>query len=59
MGTKFKQIKSNFQPDRVLEEEYRYFFENKETYSNSFEAGNPLYQIMINNNLPSEPGLFS
>lgn len=39
-------------PDQVLEEEYKWFFENPESQSSSYEANNPLYALYINNNIP-------
>jgi len=38
--------------DKIIEEEYQYFFENKDQQSNQYESGNPLYALFINNNLP-------
>lgn len=42
---------------KLLDEEYTYFFENKDHANVGYESNNPLYSIYINNNLPSESGL--
>lgn len=41
---------------QVLEQEYKYFFENPQLWQ-GYEGDNPLYQIFINNNLPYDNGL--
>lgn len=47
-----KKFMSN---EKIIEEEFKFFFENKDSANGgSFEADNPLYAIFINNNLPSE-----
>jgi hypothetical protein len=43
--------------DKLLEEEYKWFFENKDSASSQYEALNPLYAIFINNNLPLQSGM--
>lgn len=41
---------------KLLEEEYNWFFNNKDNINGSYEAGNPLYTIYVNNNLPISEG---
>ena len=36
----------------VIEEEFEWLFESKESQNSSYEALNPLYQIQIHNNIP-------
>lgn len=57
MSTVSKERRKHMNDQKLLEEEFNWFFYNKETQSTSFEALNPLYQIFINNNLPGEPGI--
>lgn len=45
--------------EKILEEEYKYFFEKKDGHSGGYESDNPLYAIYINNNLPVENGIIT
>lgn len=47
----------NKNPNKVLEEEYKYFFENPHQWAGQYESDNPLYSILINNNLPYDSGI--
>ena len=47
--------RKHMNPETLLEEEFRWFFENPSNYS-GYETSNPLYAIYINNNLPIESG---
>ena len=47
--------RKHMNPETLLEEEFRFFFENSQN-SNGYEIQNNLYQIYINNNLPTESG---
>ena len=40
--------------EEILEHEYKYFFEDLEKFP---EMQSPLYQILINNNLPLDSGI--
>ena len=41
--------------EQILEEEYKYFFENPQ-FPNTDSSDHPLYQLLINNNLPWNSG---
>lgn len=45
--------------EKLIEEEYIWFFENKDGAHSAggYESSNPLYAIYINNNLPTESGI--
>jgi hypothetical protein len=47
--------RKHMNPEVLLEEEYRWFFENSQ-YSSGYDSSGPLYSIYINNNLPVESG---
>jgi hypothetical protein len=47
--------RKHMNPETLLDEEFRWFFENPANGA-GYEASNPLYSIYINNNLPIESG---
>eukprot|EP00347_Sterkiella_histriomuscorum_P008234 403345866 len=51
-----KERRKNMNEQKLLEEEFNWYFNNKDNQSGSFEAGNPLYSIYVNNNLPMSEG---
>jgi hypothetical protein len=51
-----KERRKNMTEKNLLEEEFNWFFNSRESQSTSYEAGNPLYAIYVNNNLPISEG---
>ena len=58
VGGNIDRNDGNYDEERVLEQEYKAFFEDNQMDYDSENIGNPLYKLQLLNNLPIVPGMF-